>query len=175
MLAPLCYLTAACTTLMFPNVALDLGIRHIHTPEHFAVAHGLTLPGFELVDSTPPVRVKDYALVSFRFRTLFSAEVRSARMFTNDRCTSHLLFQDHADRATMLATFSVKGVGMSGHSLHLSGTPLGELAPLERLLGAVTVTRDGVLQAILTGYGVMGDEDENLRLYRRMVLFGVDV
>lgn len=171
MLAPLCYIAAACTTLTFPDVALDLGVRHIHTPEHFAVAHGLTLPGFELVSTTPPVRVNDYALVSFRFRTLFSAEVRSARMFTNDRCTSHLLFLDHADCATMLATFTVTNVGATGHALHLSGTPLREPEPLERLLGAVTVTRGGVLQAMLRGYGVVADEDENLRRYRRMVLF----
>ena len=172
MLAPLCYLTAACTTLMFPNVALDLGIRHIHTPEHFAVAHGLTLPGFELVSTAPPVRVNDYALVSFRFRTLFSAEVRSARMFTNDRCSSHLLLLDHTDRASMLATFSVEGVGVAGHALHLTSTPLRELEPLERLFGAGT--RDGVLRAILRGYGVVGDENENLRQYRRMVLFGLN-
>ena len=174
MLAPLCYLTAACTTLMFPNVALDLGIRHIHTPEHFAIAHGLTLPGFELVSTAPPVRVNDYALVSFRFRTLFSAEVRSARMFTNDRCTSHLLLLDHTDRASMLATFSVEGVGVAGHALHLTGTPLRELEPLEQLFGAATVTRDCVLRAILRGCGVVGDEDENIRQYRRMVLFGID-
>ena len=175
MIAPLCYITAACNTLVFPNVALDLGIRHIHTPERFAVTHGLALPGFELVDTTPPARVSDYALVSFRFRTLMGSGVQSARMFTNDPRVSHLLFMDHADRASMLATFSVERVGASGHALHLSGTPLGEEEPLKSMFGTFTASRGDVVHAMLRGYGAAGDENENLGRYRRMVLFGVDV
>ena len=172
MLAPLlCFMAATSNTLFFPEVPLDLGIRHIHTPEHFAVAHGLTLPGFRLVASSPPVLVQNYTLIAFRFTTLFGRE-HSARMFTNDKCKSHLLFQEgRNDRAYLLATLDVTRCGKLGHAINLRGTLLREPSVIEKMLGPFTVTRDGIFQAIMEGYSVR-DEDENLRLYRRMVLYG---
>ena len=158
-------------SLSFPDIPLDLGIRHIHTPEHFAVAHGLTLPGFELTHTSPPTRVNDYALIAFRFRTLFGAD-HAARMFSNDRCTSHVLLQEgNNDRAYMLATFNVSRCCAAGHTVSLRGTMLRKPTGLERMLGPVTVTRGGIFHAIMMGYSVR-EEDENLRRYRRMVLFG---
>ena len=157
------------TTLAFPEIPLDLGIRHIHTPEHFAVAHGMALPHFKLTETSPPQRVGEYALIAFRFRTIFGE--RSARMFTDDRCVSHLLFQDADDRAYLLTTLAVTQNGIFGHNIRVHGTVFNERPLLERLATAATVTREGVHDAILRGYSVR-NEDENLLAYRRMVLFG---
>ena len=157
------------TTLAFPEIPLDLGIRHIHTPEHFAVAHGMALPNFKLLDSSPPQRVGDYTLIAFRFRTIFGE--RSARMFTDNRCSSNLLLQDEDDRAYLLTTLTVTQNGAFGHSIRVDGTVFNDRPLLERLATAATVTREGVHDAILRGYSVH-NEDVNLLTYRRMVLFG---
>lgn len=40
----------------FPNVPFDMGIRHIHTPESFAIAYRHTMPDFELMEVSKPWR-----------------------------------------------------------------------------------------------------------------------
>jgi hypothetical protein len=165
------FVALSSTTLSFPGVPFDLGIRHIHTPEHFSTAHGLVWPDFTVLSTSRPIRSGEYALMTFRFHTLFGE--RSARIFTKDKCESHLIFQDEHDRAYLLSTLRVRRDGMSGHKLQISGMLFREPTLLEKLHGMVTVTREGVQDAILIGYGVQ-DEDVNLRTYRRMVLFGVN-
>jgi hypothetical protein len=157
-----CYV-AASTFNAFPEIPLTLGIRHIHTPEQCIVAHGLALPGVKISETTPPVRVKDYTLISFRI-----GATQTARMFTDDSCKSHLLLQEgEGERAYMFATLTVQAIGNLGHSVRLHTTLMRKPSDLERLV--CTSSRDSVFRAIVRGR-IIQDSDDNLAEYRRMVL-----
>ena len=156
-----CYISAA-TFNAFPEIPLVLGIRHIHTPEQVIVAHGLALPGVHITETTPPIRVNDYTLISFRF-----GASNTARMFTDNSCKSHLLLQEgKSERAYMFATLSVQAIGMLGHSVRMHSTLMRKPSDLERLINMSS--RDSVFHAIVRGR-IIQDDDENLVEYRRMV------
>jgi hypothetical protein len=157
------------TTLRFPDIPLELGVRHIHTPEHFPIAHGLSLPGFAITSTHPPQRVSDYTIIAFCFQSVFGE--RSARMFTNDRCTSNILFQDSDDRAYLLTTLRVTPNGLFGHDININGNVFVERPLLEQIATSIVITHQSMHDTILHGYSVY-EEDSNLLAYRRMVLFG---
>ena len=157
-----CYI-AASTFNAFPEIPLVLGIRHIHTPEQFVIAHGLALPGAKISKTTPPVRVKDYTLTSFRI-----GSSQTARMFTDDSCKCHLLLQEgDNERAYMFATLTVQAIGNLGHSVRLHTTLMRKPSDLERII--FRSSRDSVFRAIVRGR-IIQEDDKNLAEYRRMVL-----
>jgi hypothetical protein len=160
----------------FPNIPLDLGIRHIHTPETYEISHKLSFPHFELVDVSEPYTVGNHAVIHFRFRTLLGERV--AHMFTNDRCVSHVLINDIASNQHILTTFSVVRDGMFGHKLRVKSqviTPTTDIAyPSTYCIsgfGPVVLSSEHVADAIREGYRAK-HENPYLLEYRRMVLFG---
>jgi hypothetical protein len=160
----------------FPNIPLDLGIRHIHTPESFAISHRLTMPDFELMEVSEPWRSGNYAVVSFKFRTLLGEN--TARMFSNERNTSYILISspNHPENK-VLTTLTVKKEGMFGHklcvsSMFLNSQQITPPSPMDMIsgFGPSILTQESVDDAIRQGYTVRM-EDPNLLTYRRMVLF----
>ena len=160
----------------FPNVPFDLGIRHIHTPESFAISHRLTMPDFELMEVSEPWRHGNYAVITFKFRTLLGES--SAKMFTNEKNTSYILISrpDHPENK-VLTTLRVKKEGTFGHRLHVTSMFLDSQhnlspTPMDMVSGFGTsiLTQESVDDAIRQGYTVR-KEDPNLLVYRRMVLF----
>jgi hypothetical protein len=164
----------------FPNIPLDLGIRHIHTPESFALSHRTSMPDFELMDVTPPWRCGNYAVISFKFRTLLGEN--DARMFSDEKTTSYLIISTpNCPDSKVLTTLRVKREGTFGHKLHVSSMFLDPQrtnthSPLDQIAGFGTsiLTQQSVEDAIREGYAVK-KEDPNLLIYRRMVLFGEDI
>ena len=161
----------------FPNTPLDLGIRHIHTPESFAISHRLTMPDFELMEVSEPWRCGNYAVISFKFRTLLGEN--NARMFTNEKNTSYIIISTPGNPETkVFTTFRVKKEGAFGHRLHVSSMFLDSHRntfpfPMDLVSGFGTsiLTQESIDDAIRQGYTVK-EEDPNLLTYRQMVLFG---
>ena len=162
----------------FPNVPIDLGIRHIHTPESFALSHKLTMPEFQLLDVSKPWAHGNYAVITFSFKTLLGTS--HARMFTNDRCTSYILFSnyEHMPSSKVLTTLRVQREGTFGHQLQVESMCIDEVRniipmSMHHILGFGTplFTKSTIADAIREGYAVK-DENPNLLAYRRMVLFG---
>ena len=164
----------------FPNIPFDLGIRHIHTPESFALSYKSSMPDFSLMHVSPPWRCGNYAVISFKFRTLLGEN--DARMFTDEKCTSYLIVSaPDSPGNKVMTTLRVKREGMFGHKLHVSSMFLDtqhskEISLLNQISGFGTsiMTQESVEDAIHQGYEVHV-EDENLLTYRRMVLFGTDI
>ncbi len=154
----------------FPFVPFELGARHIHTPEHVAAYHRLTLPGFRLVSTHFPARTGPTShVVAFRFKTLLGGE-QEARMFTDAKDHSNVMVFGADERALFLANLRVEPLGPQGHRLFLSATLFApELSFFSRLLLPLLFDTHALEDALSWGY-VIRREDRNLRCYRRRVL-----
>jgi hypothetical protein len=151
----------------FPFVSYELGVRHIHTPEHVAASHRLSLPGFHLVQTHPPARFDDGHIIAFRFKTLFGEQ--DARMFTSARNASSVMVFDTEGRAAFLAQLRVQPLGRHGHRLSIS-TDVFTPSFFSRLALPHLFNAHSIEDALAWGYNIRG-EDPNLRVYRRRVLY----
>ena len=163
--------TSTIQRFSFPNIPLDLGIRHIHTPETFSLSHKLCFPHFELLEVSDPYTVGSHATVHFRFRSLFGE--RTAHMFTNNRCISHVIVYDFAAHRHIMTTFTVKREGTFGHKLLVQSQILAPKLDYDNIIGfgPVFLSAEHIADAIREGYHSK-HEEEHLLAYRRMVLFG---
>jgi hypothetical protein len=155
----------------FPFVPFELGMRHIHTPEHIAANHRLTLPGFRLLEAQPPATGEAYTTIAFQFKTWFG--VQEARMFTNAPERSNVIVFDTQERAMFIANLRVEPLGPQGHRLLLSASVFTrqrkELDFFSRLMVPLLLDAHSLEDALSWGY-VIRREDHNLRSYRRRVL-----
>ena len=172
--------TSCTQTFSFPSIPMDMGIRHIHTPESYAKSHQLTMPSFQLIRVHEPYMLGTYAVIHFHFQTLFG--MRTACMFTNDRCVSNVLMsEDNDSRPSVLTIFKVAREGMFGHTVRIQSETMFLCNPKTKTLpslsthiigfGPVLVTEEHITDAIREGYHTK-NENANFLTYRRMVLFG---
>ena len=158
------------STLDFPNVPLHCGIRHIHTPEHFAKTHSLTFPNFRILPNvSKPVVHQECALVSFDFEVGFVPRRYSARMFSNHCCRSQLLIMDSSFRSCAYVSLGVVPHGVNGHSLSVEITPYMQVSRLA-VIGArfwqqLFKWEESALWGCETG-----PVHDNLRMYRLCVM-----
>ena len=147
----------------FPTVPYELGARHIHTPEHVAAYHRLTLPGFRLVSTEFPARTGPTShVVAFRFKTLYGGE-QEARMFTDAKDHSNVIVFGTDERALFLVNLRVEPLGPQGHRLCLSATLFAqELAFFSRLLLPLLFDAHALEDTLSWGYVILR-EDRNLR------------
>jgi hypothetical protein len=128
---------AGCTffkTFTFQNTPLELGLRHIHSPENWACTRPVVVPGFELLDCKEPVCLNGYSMVEFDFHTLLGGA--HGRMLTN-RCTqSHLIISPSERVHTPFCALQldVERAGARGHAITLRGQVFGEVSPWGRVL-----------------------------------------
>jgi len=154
----------------FPFVPFELGIRHIHTPEHL-VHHHATLPGFRLVSTDFPARAGGSSnVIGFRFRTWLGGAEQQARMFTDARDRSSVMVFDADDRALLLANLRVEPLGAQGHRLRVDATVFQEeMGLVPRLLLPLLLNAHALEDTLSWGYTIRR-EDSNFRCYRRRVL-----
>lgn len=156
---------------LFPHVPLNLGLRHIHTPEALSLGKGLTVPGFAVFDSSPPAMVEDYVMVAFSFRTFWGP--RRARMLTDSSCRSILVLEDPDRTPWGVLTLSVGREGAVGCRLSVLGHLFKEAGVWERLGVPLLMREDGWKSGMLSSGVPSVAEDPNLQAYRRLVL-GLD-
>jgi hypothetical protein len=159
---------------VFPRVPLDVGVRHIHSPREFIVAHGLAAPGFEIVKTRWPQWTRDYAVLEFEYVTWFG---EGCGVVFTDRWTQSMVWMADARCAGrgVLARLEVAGVGPQGYSLRVVREVFGELGPVERWAWPPVQVLSKVVEDAV-GWGAMervgaNDADENVLEYRRRVLW----
>jgi hypothetical protein len=154
----------------FPGVPFDVGVRHIHSPEHFVAAHGLSPPGFEIVETSAPLWIRDHVLMGFRYRTWFGEG--EGRLFTDDWTKSMVWLASNGQKCGLTSSLRVWREGTQGYGVAVEASEYGDRPLLERWAWKQATETDVVLNAASTGYGTMR-EDPNLRDYRRLVLWGL--
>lgn len=155
----------------FPGVPFDMGVRHIHSPEHFVSAHGLAPPGFEIVETSWPRMVKDHVVMGFRYRTWFGEG--TGRLFTDDWTKSMVWLESDNHKCWLTSSLRVWREGTQGYGVSVETSEHGGDRPLlERMAWIKGAKAEAVLTAASTGYGTT-QEDPNLRDYRRLVLWGL--
>ena len=92
-------------SVRLPYVAYSSAVHHIHSPERFLRAHGLSYPCFVLEESHPPVGSRDYQVVALTYRSLLGRY--HARVFSNDPSVSEFLLLDDDGAATMAGQLRV--------------------------------------------------------------------
>lgn len=150
---------------VFPHVPYELGIRHIHTPEHVTHTHRFGTPFFRITNTTAPRRGKMATAVDFECEMLGSRH--NVTMVSLERSHAALYFRK-GNKSVMCAHFYVRPLD-KGHELKLTAT-LFQRLPLEaRALMAVSVGVNMLEDYVFWAHETP-KQDSNLRAYRRMVL-----
>ena len=156
-------------TFQFPAIARSAGIYHIHSPLHFMEAHGFSLPGFKLLETSHPEAKWDYVMTEFTFKTDFGG-IMTARMFTNTLNTSHVLVMDTDKTPCLLGRLTVNKCASTGLQVHAYANLLRPATTWERMMGGDhLVNEKEVERAIKSGYSNFKN-DLNLKLHIQMVL-----
>ena len=159
-------------TFKFPSIPFDMGVRHIHSPEYFACYKPVVVPGFEVIQAQPPMRLNNYSMIEFDFRTLLG--VTHARMMTNCDTRSHLILS-HPASSTVADTpfcamrFDVQRHGTRGHAVTLRGQVFGETTTWARLLMGMMLQAHMWEATMRWGYSKKS-ENLQLQLYRDRVM-----
>ena len=173
MLAPaqlMLLIASKSATFLFPNVPIDFGIRHIHTPEHLSQAHPLTFPNFRILpNASRPVVHQNCALVAFDFEVGFVPRRFTARMFTDNCCKSHILVMDSEFRSCLQVTLGVKPLGLKGHQLDVDITPYMQVSKLARALAPIWRRLHWLEDTVFWAYDA-GPMSDALRKYRLCVM-----
>ena len=173
MLAPvplMLLLAAKSHTLYFPTTSIDLGIRHIHTPEHLVKSHPLTFPNFNIFPNvSKPVVHKGCSMVAFDFEVGFTPRRYTARMFSSHCCRSQLLIMDSDFQSCAYISLSVVPHGAAGHALSVDIVPYMQVSRLASILAPVWQKLNWLQGFALWGYDA-GPIQANLRKYRLCVM-----
>ena len=154
-------------SVRLPYVAYNSAVHHIHSPEHFLRAHGLSYPGFVLEESHPPVGSRDYQVVALTYRSLLGRY--HARVFTNDPSVSEFLLLDDDGAATVAGQLRVVRHEVRGVTVVCHASRVRPAGLLEALLAPPRVSPERVEAAIVAGCHA-SEEDAHLRAYRTLVL-----
>ena len=157
----------------FPGIPFDVGVRHIHSPEHFVIGHGLAAPGFEIIKTNSPLLVREYVLVEFRYKTWLGQG--EGRLFTDNWNESMLWLWDRDNDYGLTSSLRVWREGEQGCGMEIKNSAYGTLPFWEKLTRSHHSENqdvDSVLCAVNAGYGTI-NEDSNLRHYRRLVMWGL--
>lgn len=152
----------------FPHTSYELGQRHIHSPEHLATSHLLTLPCFRLVETVPPTRFGNHTMVSFDYATLLGTG--RAYMFTARPQECNVYLTDTREQPFFLARLAVSPDPDSprGHVLRAHGEFLREPTWLQRTLAPAFIQAHAAEIRAHWGFLVPA-QDPNLRAYRSSV------
>lgn len=149
-------------TFQFPGIPVDMGVRQIHSPEHFGYG-GLV----QVLESEPPQRVGNYTCVRFTARTLLGDA--KVNMLT-DRSDTSFIIAHHRGVPVCSARLRATSRGVGAHAITLRGQVHGEMGVLGRVALGIVRHKSAWESAIRWGYSTK-TEDENLRMYRERVLW----
>ena len=106
------------TSYNFGGIPNEMGIRHIHTPEHLVNSHPLTLPGFQIQKVNKFIAVDRLHIVSLTCSMLLYG-CFSVHMMSDERATSRLVLSK-ASNVMAVMECHVTQCG-KGHTLHIEG------------------------------------------------------
>ena len=154
-----------------PNIPFALGQRHIHTPEHLALTHCLTVPHFRVLRTTPPRRSQNCTIIKFEYDTLFGRGYGC--MFTESPSESNIFIQGTDERPLFLARLSVAPDPDSprGHVFRACGEFLRPSSWLEEAIARGYLNMHSLKGRLIFGH-YLPQQDPNLRQYRSSVLYG---
>ena len=161
-------------TFRYAGVPYDLGLRHIHSPEHVQSTHRLGVPLFKIHSASTPLQLTNgTAFVRFKASAMGS-QPYNVTMFTSSRDTSCMLFT--MDKMCVFTYMKVLPLGTCGHELCVNTTAYFKpgMHPIQmwlqsRLLPLAVLVND-MEDRIHWGHEYV-QEHQSLRTYRRMVLF----
>lgn len=158
------------STLVFPDIPVNFGMRHIHLPEQFVKTHPLTFPNLRILPNvSKPVVHQGCALVSFDFEIGFVPRRFSARMFSNHCCRSSLLIMDSNFRSCAYVSLGVVPHGANGHALSVDVTPYMQVSRMA-VIGARFWQQLFQWESELLWARESGPIQDNLRKYRLCVI-----
>ncbi len=101
----------------FPQVPFEMGITHIHSPEHISATHKLGVPFFKLIRVLPPKLSESKASITYFCSTLLMKNM-FIRMYTNRPDQSNLLFFTSQGKALCQVCLTVLPTnGFNSHKL----------------------------------------------------------
>ena len=112
------FVVALATVFRFEHIPPATGIRRIHSPEHIAATHPLTLPNFKIVpgSASRPVVHQGVALVAFDFEVGIMPRRYSARLLSSPG-KSDVFVMDAAASPCFYAKLAVEPLDTAGHAL----------------------------------------------------------
>ena len=156
----------------FPRVPYEVGVAHIHSPEHISETHRLGAPFFKLDGvSRPNLTAASRASVTFSCSTLLMKQM-CVRMFTDRPNESNLLFIDARGRALYRVRLVVLPTqGFSSHRLIIEISLFTGWLPafVVAALMPVFLLINGLEDRIAFG-GCGHRSDPRFAEYRRMVM-----
>jgi hypothetical protein len=158
-------------TYDFPRVPFEVGVAHIHSPEHISETHRLGAPFFRLDEVCAPKYGGSRASVTFFCSTLFMKRI-CVRMFTDQPNHSNLLFIDAQGRALYRVRLVVVPTqGFSSHQLVIEISLFTGWFPalVVAALMPIFLLINGLEDRIAFGGGGYGS-DPRLSEYRRIVM-----
>jgi hypothetical protein len=156
----------------FPRVPFEMGIHHIHSPEHISETHKLGAPFFKLMKVLPPKLGESKASITYFCSTLLLKNM-FIRMYTNRPDQSNLLFFNSQGKALYQVCLTVLPTnGFSSHRLTIDISLFTGWLP-KYIIAAVMpifVLINGLEDRLAFGHSHEQHESNiNLSEYRRIV------
>ena len=156
----------------FPQVPFEMGIHHIHSPEHISETHKLGAPFFKLMKVLPPKLGESKASITYFCSTLLLKNM-FIRMYTNRPDQSNLLFFNSQGKALYQVCLTVLPTnGFSSHRLTIDISLFTGWIP-KYIIAAVMpifVLINGLEDRLAFGHSHEQHESNiNLSEYRRIV------
>lgn len=155
-------------TFCIPNTPFAAGAHYIHSPEHFIPTHGLCGPGFSLHNTQPPIRLGEYWLVEFTYRTAWDGLMR-ARIFSNESNSSLFTLSDSKHRPCVMGQMRVRPL-RKGFILRCFAQRIREPSVWDTLLVGAKQPSTGLVESMVLSSGRAVLEEKNLKDYRKFVL-----
>jgi len=107
----------------FPGIPYHQGLRRIHSLQTVEISGGLVIPGFRIQNTTTPLKVGDFAMISAECKTFLNSEPRTIRMFTKNRHDSFILcMRKHTGVLDTLTHLQVFPDPVAGHVLKVTSS-----------------------------------------------------
>jgi hypothetical protein len=131
-------------------------------------SHGFALPGFKIIETSAPKAMGDYVTTEFTYTTYFGT--MTARLFSSQLNTSHILLMDPNGVPCLLGKLTLAKYSTTGHLVSGHADLLRPSNTWERLLGGQQLVKeDKVEKSIKLGYSNF-KSDSNMRKYFDLVL-----
>ncbi len=152
----------------FPFIPFSAAVYHIHSPAYFMEAHGFALPGFKIVETNAPKSMGDYVTTEFVYTTYFGT--MSAKLFSSQLNTSHVLLMDSNRVPCILGKLTIRKYSTHGHIVCCHADLLRPSNIWERLFGGKRLVKEAEIEkSIKLGYSNL-KSDYYLRKYFDLVL-----
>jgi hypothetical protein len=161
----------------FPRVPFEMGVSHIHSPEHISETHKLGAPFFKLMQVLPPKLSESKASITYFCSTLLVKNMY-VRMYTNRPDQSNLLFFNSQGKALYQVCLTVTPSScFSSHKLTIDIALFTGWLPKYFIASVMPLFLfiNGLEDRLAFGHSHRGQEsNSNLSEYRRIITSKLD-